>query len=229
MSNFLRFNKHTLIEKKSIFFRHFSDKGLNFAYQLFDNNGEVKSCSILKEEFDFSNIANFKWQQLIYAMPPFWKEIIKETDNADNLLLPNHHLIKKNTLISIEKLNPRQLYSLLVYTHSYISTSQKYFNELLKTDSLDWKQIYVLPRLVTLDSYSRCFQYKILNNVLYLNKKLFTFRKLTSPLFPFCKRSHETVLHLFYKCDIIQNLWNELDLFFENDFTIFDLTLQAAF
>ena len=91
------------------------------------------------------------------------------------------------------------------------------------------KQIYLLPRLVTLDSYSGSFQYKILNNILYLNKKLFTFRKSTSPLCPFCKLSDETVLHLFYKCDIIQNLWNKLGLFFENDFILFHLTPQAAF
>ena len=83
--------------------------------------------------------------------------------------------------------------------------------------------------MVTLDSYSRSFQYKILNNVLYLNKKLFTFRKSTSPLCPFCKLSDETVLHLFYECNIILNLWNELVLFFENEFTLFDLTPQAAF
>ena len=44
----------------------------------------------------------------MYAIPPFWKKIIKETDNTDNLLLPNHHLIKTNTLISIEKVNSRQ-------------------------------------------------------------------------------------------------------------------------
>ena len=90
----LWFNKYILIEKKSIFFRDFSDKSLNFVYQLFDNNGSVKSWSSIKEEFDFNNISNFKWQQLIYAIPPFWKKI-KETDNADNLLLPNHHLIEK--------------------------------------------------------------------------------------------------------------------------------------
>ena len=106
----------------------------------------------------------------IYATS-FLEKIRKETDNSDNLLLPNHHLIKKNTLIGIEKLNSRQLYSLLVYTHPFTPTSQKYLNELLKTDSFDWKQIYLLPRLVTLDSYSCSFQYKILNYVLCLNKK----------------------------------------------------------
>ena len=34
----------------------------------------------------------------------FGQKMIKETDNADNLLLPNHHLIKK-TLIGTEKLS----------------------------------------------------------------------------------------------------------------------------
>ena len=42
----------------------------------------------------------------------FLGKIIKETDNVDNLLLLNHHLIKK-TLTGIEKLNSRQIYSLL--------------------------------------------------------------------------------------------------------------------
>ena len=38
----------------------------------------------------------------------FLEKKMKETDNADNLPLPNHHLTKKNTLIDIEKLNSRQ-------------------------------------------------------------------------------------------------------------------------
>ena len=79
--------------------------------------------------------------------------------------------------------------------------------------------------------------YHLILQSLYLNlkplnlslQKLFTFRKSTSPLCPFCKLSDETVLHLFYKCNIILNLWNELVLFFENEFTPFDLTPQAAF
>ena len=102
VSNFLCFNKHVLIEKKFIFFRYFSDKGLKIVYQLFDNNGNVKFWGSIKEGYGFNNFSNFKWQQLIYALSPIFKKIIKETDNADNLLLPNDH-----------------------------STFQKYFNELL--------------------------------------------------------------------------------------------------
>ena len=75
-------------------FHYFSDKGINFFYQLFDDNGIIKSWSSIKQEFGFNNISNFKRHQIIDALPPAWQKIIKETDNANNLLLPNHHLIK---------------------------------------------------------------------------------------------------------------------------------------
>ena len=52
--------------------------------------------------------------------------------------------------------------------------------------------------------------------------------KIDFPSLPFCKLSGETVQHLFYECNIIQKLWNDLALFFKNDFTLFDLTLQAS-
>ena len=74
LSNFLWFNNHILIEKEPIFFRCFSDKGLGFAYQLFGNIGNIKSWSSIKEEFGFNNFSIFNWQQLIYALPFFWKK-----------------------------------------------------------------------------------------------------------------------------------------------------------
>ena len=40
LSHFLWFKKHILIEKKVHLFRYFSDKSLNFVYQLFDNYGK---------------------------------------------------------------------------------------------------------------------------------------------------------------------------------------------
>ena len=52
-------------------------------------------------------------------------------------------------------------------------------------------------------------------------------QKWTSPLCSFCRLSDQTVLHLFYECDKIQNLWNDLALF-ENDFVLY-ITPQPSF
>ena len=40
-------------------------------------------------------------------------------------------------------------------------------------------------------------QYKILNNELYLNEKLFRFKKISCPLCSICQSENETPIHLF--------------------------------
>ena len=66
------------------------------------------------------------------------------------------------------------MYDKLLHTIKVTPTSVQYWNE--KIDHLDeyvWKQIFLIPRSATIESYTRSFQYKILNNALFLNKKLF--------------------------------------------------------
>ena len=61
--------------------------------------------------------------------------------------------------------------------------------------------IPLMPRRVTIDTKSRIFQYEILNNVLYLNEKLFRFKIVYSPFCSFCNSENETPIHLFYSCN----------------------------
>ena len=57
-------------------------------------------------------------------------------------------------------------------------TSQSYCEKLLETTNLNWKEIYILPRQVSIDINLRMFQYKLLNNILFLNKILFKYKKV---------------------------------------------------
>ena len=68
-----------------------------------------------------------------------------------------------------------------------------------------------------------------MNNVLYLNKKLFIFGKSSSSLCSFCKQADETILHLFYEYNITKELWNRLNLFFSHCFHLPQLLPQTAF
>ena len=76
-------------------------------------------------------------------------------------------------------------------------TSQAYFEIVFVEHVFEWGKICILPRIVTTDSRIRIFQFNILRNVLYLNKKLY---KISSPECSFCKREEETTIHLFYIC-----------------------------
>ena len=92
--------------------------------------------------------------------------------------------------------------------------SQQYFNSLFPDSNLDWKSIYLLSRKIRTSSSSRAFLYKILNNVLYLNKMLFPSGKFSSLLRSFCKLYDETLIHLFSSCKEVISLWIEIKLFF---------------
>ena len=66
--------------------------------------------------------------------------------------------------------------------------------------------VYISPQKASLHCYVRSFQHKVLNNVLYLNKKLLIIGKSSSPLSSFCKTADETILHLCYECDITKKV-----------------------
>ena len=53
---------------------------------------------------------------------------------------------------------------------------------------IDWRKVFLIPRISTIESYTRSFQYKIINNALFLNKRLFKFGVIKSPACSFCGR-----------------------------------------
>ena len=107
-------------------------------------------------------------------------------------------------------------------------TSQKSLLSLFGVNNLPWKKIYTLPRLTSIDSYSRMFQYKCLHNILYLNKVLYRIGFADSPLCSYCKQDNETIQHLFLECTVLKSLWNEIITFFSDTLDIPNLNLQSA-
>ena len=141
----------------------------------------------------------------------------------------NHHLIKRNILLSLEKLNSKELRLIQLTCNFCKPTSQIYFKKHFKNCIFDLKYIYILPRIVTSDPYTCYFQYKVLNNVLYLNEKIFSFGIFETSQCPFCNQNKETIEHLFCHCFLVKALWNGLNTFFENQLSLYDLMPQAAF
>ena len=68
-----------------------------------------------------------------------------------------------------------------------LPTFQKYFCNIFPNLQFEWKKIYLLPCKVSNDTSLCMFQYKILNNVLYLDKQLFIFNKKDTKLCSFCR------------------------------------------
>ena len=56
------------------------------------------------------------------------------------------------------------------------------------------------PRIAIIESSLRSFQYRLLNNILYLNERLFKFNIIKSALCSLCSLVNKTVVHLFCEC-----------------------------
>ena len=149
-------------------------------------------------EFHLRNNHKIYWLQIIDAFPKTWKDIIlKDKGNAKNLVIFDHHIVRNSQIHSLNKLTSKQLYLILVEANTVKPTAQDYFENLFETSQFNWKKIYFLIHNTTLDTKARMFQYKVLHNILYANKMLFKFGKVTSPRCSFCKLHDEAIMHLF--------------------------------
>ena len=156
----------------------FLTNNINFITQLFNTDGSVKNWNILKTEFALRNKDQFCWLELINAIPKMWKKCIKQTLEKTSLLaVKNHHLFRGSRIITLEQLSPKYLYSLVIFEINHQPTSQKYFDHFFLNIELPWKEMYLSARKVTANSHLRCFNYKIINNMLYLNENLFQLGK----------------------------------------------------
>ena len=192
--------------------------------------GKPKLWEELRNKFNLQDQLQFIYNQIIHSIRKSWKDaFLANSENIENLVFEGHHLIKNHQIYCLNKLSSKEIYSILIESTDSKPSSQMYYKNIFQNSNLDWKTIYMLPRIVTKDSRLQVFQYKLLNNVLYLNKMLFKFGKIDSPLCPFCKMIEETPLHLFYNCIKTKLLWDQLKDFISNETLSFpSLTPQSA-
>ena len=100
-------------------------------------------------------------------------------------------------------MNSKENYSIIISSKVNILVSQIYFEQKFPLYNFLWKDIYILSHKVTVNAYLRSFQYKILNNLLYLNKKLENFGLSNTELCSFC--TMEEIMSLLFSYFLIHS------------------------
>ena len=136
-----------------------------------------------------------------HAIPTIWKTLISNDGDIDEKKLhQNYHVVKVARILSTDKLSSKKIYSILISNIVNKPASNIDFEKLFENTALDWSKIYLLPLLLTIDITMLSFQYKILNNVIFLNKKVYTFGITNTVLCSFYKTWEETPMpspHLY--------------------------------
>ncbi len=76
-------------------------------------------------------------------------------------------------------------------------------------DSIHWKRAWLRPEKFCISNKIREVHFKILHNVYPTNSQIASFFDLSN-LCVFCKVEEETLLHLFFYCNQVKSIWENL-------------------
>ena len=76
------------------------------------------------------------------------------------------------------------------------------------------KRAFILPHTVAYEPYVKAFQFKILNSIIYTNKKLFKIGYSESDRCSFCNNDSETLHHLFFNCPYSNIFWKHFENYY---------------
>ena len=107
-------------------------------------------------------------------------------------------------------LTVKRTYKTLIRPLVQHPTAQRSIQRVLQMNNIDWATVYLLPQKTTIESRMRIFQYKTLNNILYLNNRLHKFGYVEFPMCSLCNYETETMTHLFCHCSKTDQMWNSL-------------------
>ena len=111
--------------------------------QRFSHNVSIKEWHEFKREHKLHESFYFQWLQLINSIPERWKFIIRENyENATNLIIHDHHLVKGSRVIALDKLISTEMYSVLISKARNKPSSNVYFENLCNDYNTDWTPIY---------------------------------------------------------------------------------------
>ena len=107
-----------------------------------DINGKYKSWDSIKYECNLTDTEKFRWFQLVQVKQKLRVEALnKDIVLSANLVIYDHNLIKNCQLYTIDKLLSKELYIVSLCSMYEKRTSRSYYEKLLETTYLNWKEI----------------------------------------------------------------------------------------
>ena len=202
-------------------------ENINLVNDLIDEHG-LMSWQNLKTKHGLEDRDQFRWRQIIGAIPSDWKIIIAR-DISVATFYPGQYFLHLTRMRMVEKLTCKEIYNFMIFKLKEAPTSEIKIQEILNTSEILWKEVYTIARKVTVDNYSRQFHFKLCHNILYVNKILHRMHLVESSTCSFCHTEEETIVHLFSQCSVTTNLWSEIRTFFSSLIALPELTPQSAF
>ena len=194
-------NKRILSEGKSFFQPFFNDRGIVKVGDLFSKdriflqNNKIVNASL-------PPCFSFVLMSIVNAIPSKWCSLIKANSYCAPLPLERtlFQITVAGKLVDLLDVTSKKVYNELRSHKQTPPTAKAKLMSRYPDLSIEWKRLYSLAFEITLDTKLREFQYKLLNLIIFTNKKLYQFKMVETPLCAFCNEEEESLEHLLYFC-----------------------------
>ena len=186
-------NRFIRIDGKPVFYASWYGKGVAKIYHLLNESGNFLSRSDFQRKSGLA-VDFLTYNGLLSAIPNLWKKSILNSEPLKNS--DEHNLTPSNVTAKIA-------------SKSFVLKMLEPPNveRILAEQNLTVKAIYELPFNVTMENKLRCFQYKVVHNILPTNNKLYKMKLRASLSCDRCNHPHENLLQLLYECPSTQIFW----------------------
>ena len=158
-------NKEIRIDRKLVYFKSYYESGIVYINEILFHLSSNDSFDYFAKKISKINI--LQWVGFRHSIPDF----LKGSSLSPPLTSPS--FLIHNNVFDVKKKKSKDYYSLLVTEKAQspnINHTCKWKTDFnLSDDHL--REFFLLPHAVALESYVKAFQYKVLNSILYTNKK----------------------------------------------------------
>ena len=151
--------------EKPFFYKTYYNSGICTVNDLLLNLNNVNSFDIIRKKNQKANFLT--WTGLRHSIP----SNLKTAEHGLDRRLP--YFKRNNVIFDISKKKSKDFYSLIVSRKAQPPSNVKKLRQHFNLTEEELKLAFSLPHKVAYEPYVKAFQYKILNSILYTNKKLF--------------------------------------------------------
>ena len=152
-----------------------------------------------------------EYQKIINAIPTYWKTILKA---GPTLELNDEDYVDTEDLLQKPNLT-KNCYKLLNNDDTVLITTGRIWSKRIVDFDIhehlkSFKNIYQITNVTKL----RNFQYRLLVNKIFCNDILYYWKLKDNQKCDFCKITKQSIVHLLHECPIVNSIWKELRIWF---------------
>ena len=191
-------NKDIRIDNKPIFYKKYVDCGIVYLNDLLFSLDNIRSFEYLK---DTGLVSNFlTWSALRLSVPK------DKLSSFPKVKFDPMTFKCKSVEFDTYSAKSKQFYSLLIANKAKYPNGFKALSADLELSN-PLQEVFSIPYNAAGETYVWSFQYKLLNNILFTNSKLFKIGLIETDHCSFCTIYKEDLYHLFYGCSYSRAFW----------------------